>query len=177
LTDANIGNTPDSDSVNWAQSSGGLDWFIKDVSYTARDGEGILLDTSGGSKTITCPATPSEGERFAVADFIGSFGTNNCTIDRNGSNIEGAAADLILDNAFESITLVYSNASRGWVRVTGRDQSIKGNGGDRVFVENDQTVTSDYTITAGKNAMSAGPISIDTGVTVTIPTGSVWHIV
>lgn len=46
-----------------------------------------------------------------------------------------------------------------------------------VFYENSQTVTADYTITAGKNAMSAGPITINTGVTVTVPTGSVWTIV
>jgi hypothetical protein len=52
-----------------------------------------------------------------------------------------------------------------------------GGGGNQVFVENDQTVTTNYTITSGKNAMSAGPITINTGVTVTVPTGSVWTIV
>lgn len=46
-----------------------------------------------------------------------------------------------------------------------------------IFWENDQTVTSNYTITSGKNAMSAGPISINTGVTVSVPTGSEWTIV
>jgi len=49
--------------------------------------------------------------------------------------------------------------------------------GNAVFYENDQNVTSDYTITSGKNAMSAGPITIASGTTVTIPTGSVWTIV
>ena len=52
-----------------------------------------------------------------------------------------------------------------------------GAGGDAVFVENDQTVTTDYTITSGKNASSAGPITINTGVTVTVPTGSFWVVV
>jgi hypothetical protein len=46
-----------------------------------------------------------------------------------------------------------------------------------VFYENSTTVTSDYTITTGSNAMSAGPITINTGVTVTVPTGSNWIIV
>lgn len=46
-----------------------------------------------------------------------------------------------------------------------------------VFYENDTNVTGDYTITTGKNAMSAGPITIDDGVTVTVPDGSVWTIV
>lgn len=53
----------------------------------------------------------------------------------------------------------------------------KGGGNNQVFFENDQTVTSDYTITASKNAMSAGPITVDTGVTVTIPTDCNWIIV
>jgi hypothetical protein len=53
----------------------------------------------------------------------------------------------------------------------------KGGGNNQVFFENDQTVTSNYTITANKNAMSAGPITVDTGVTVTIPTDCNWIIV
>lgn len=52
-----------------------------------------------------------------------------------------------------------------------------GTGNDAVFYENDQQVTNSYTITTNKNALSAGPITINSGVTVTIPTGSVWTIV
>ncbi len=42
--------------------------------------------------------------------------------------------------------------------------------------ENSQTITSNYTITSGKNAMSAGPITINSGVTVTVPSGSNWVV-
>ena len=52
-----------------------------------------------------------------------------------------------------------------------------GAGGDDIFYENGQTVTTDYTITTNKNAMTAGVVTIDTGVTVTVPTGSTWSIV
>ena len=52
-----------------------------------------------------------------------------------------------------------------------------GGGTDQVFYENDQSVTEDYTIGTNKNAMSAGPITIDDGATVTIPDGSTWVIV
>ena len=51
-----------------------------------------------------------------------------------------------------------------------------GAGGDAVFYENDQTVDNDYTITSGRNAMSTGPITVSSGVSVTIPTGSVWVV-
>lgn len=52
-----------------------------------------------------------------------------------------------------------------------------GGGTDRVFYENDQTVTTAYTITSGKNAMTAGPIAISDGITVTVPSGSTWTVV
>lgn len=52
-----------------------------------------------------------------------------------------------------------------------------GGGSDTVFFENGQTVTTNYTITDGKNAMSAGPITINAGVTVTVGTGETWVIV
>lgn len=52
-----------------------------------------------------------------------------------------------------------------------------GGGSDRVFWENGQTVTTNYTITDGKNAMSAGPITINSGVTVTVGAGEVWTVV
>lgn len=48
---------------------------------------------------------------------------------------------------------------------------------DGCIVENGQTISTNYTMTSGKNGMSAGPITIATGITVTIPTGSNWVIV
>ena len=65
------------------------------------------------------------------------------------------------------------------------DISIAGGGGggavgagtDKVFYENDIGVSQSYTITSGKNAMSAGPITLANGVVVTIPNGSTWSVV
>ena len=52
-----------------------------------------------------------------------------------------------------------------------------GGGSDEVFYENGQTVTTNYTITNGKNAMSAGPITINSGVTVTVGSGETYTVV
>lgn len=60
-----------------------------------------------------------------------------------------------------------------WAGVGG----ASGGGGNPFVYENDQTVTVDYTITSGKNGMTAGPITINSGITVTVPSGSVWTIV
>ena len=52
-----------------------------------------------------------------------------------------------------------------------------GGGSDKIFWENGQTVTTNYTITNNYNAMSAGPITINNGIVVTIGTGENWTIV
>lgn len=45
-----------------------------------------------------------------------------------------------------------------------------------VFYENSQTISANYTITSGKNAMSTSPVTINSGVTVTVPSGSRWVV-
>ena len=52
-----------------------------------------------------------------------------------------------------------------------------GGGNDAVFVENGQTVTTNYTIPATKNAMSTGPITINSGVTVTVSSGARYVVI
>jgi hypothetical protein len=52
-----------------------------------------------------------------------------------------------------------------------------GGGADQVFVENGQNVTANYTIPGTKNAMSTGPITIDSGVTVTISSGARYVVI
>lgn len=49
-------------------------------------------------------------------------------------------------------------------------------GADNCMFENNMTISNDYTITTNRSASSVGPISIDDGVTVTIPDGSRWVI-
>jgi hypothetical protein len=61
--------------------------------------------------------------------------------------------------------------------LTGISAGATGGGSDQIFYENGQTVTADYTITNGKNAMSAGPIAINSGITVTVGTGETWTVV
>jgi hypothetical protein len=64
-----------------------------------------------------------------------------------------------------------------FVKVAGGGGGASGGGTNQIFYQNDQTVTVSYTITDGKNAGTFGPITINSGVTVTVPTGSVWTVV
>jgi hypothetical protein len=52
-----------------------------------------------------------------------------------------------------------------------------GGGSDEVFIENAQTVTTSYSIPVGRNALSTGPITVDSGAVVTIPAGSRWVVI
>jgi hypothetical protein len=69
------------------------------------------------------------------------------------------------------------SGSTGATGPTGPTGGATGAGGDAIFWENDQNVTTNYTISTNKNAMTAGPITVDSGVIVTVPAGSVWTVV
>lgn len=67
--------------------------------------------------------------------------------------------------------------STGPIGATGVGNGATGAGTDAVFFLNDQAVTASYSIPSTKNAMTAGPITVNAGVTVTIPSGSAWTVV
>jgi hypothetical protein len=92
--------------------------------------------------------------------------------------------DVWIDSA-TGIQYFYVNDgnSSQWIEFSNPGTGAVGGGGatggdnDQIFYENGQTVTASYTIPVGKNALTAGPITINTGTTVTISTGSRWVIV
>jgi len=60
-----------------------------------------------------------------------------------------------------------------WADVSG---GATGAGGDKVFMENELVVTTDYELSANKSAVSVGPVTINTGISVTIPSGHTWVV-
>ena len=100
-----------SGSVNWQTS-------IKTASFTATSGEGYFCDTASvGAFTLTLPSSPSVGDIVALKDYASNFATANLTIGRNGSNLNGSAADSVRNTENESLTLVYADATKGWLAV------------------------------------------------------------
>ena len=87
--------------------------------YTAVEGDQLLVDTSGAgigsAVTITLPASPSVGSEVTFIDSGANFASNNLTIARNGSNILGAASNLTVSTNGSAFTLVFVNATRGWI--------------------------------------------------------------
>ena len=99
--------------------TGTVDWqtSIKTATFTAVNGEGYFCNTSGGAFTVNLPSSPSVGDIVAIKDYGSSFATNNLTIGRGGSNMNGSASDSVRSTNNESLTLVYADASKGWLSV------------------------------------------------------------
>jgi hypothetical protein len=110
--------------------------------------------------------------------------TNTTTVTLN---IDGLGAKAILRNATEplqagdltvgNVVVVIYDGTQFQLISVGFGGGATGAGGDKIFIENGQTVTTSYSIPSLSNAMSTGPISIAAGATVTIPAGSVWAII
>jgi len=124
---------------------------------------------------ITTGAGPYDFEVAFLADPVTQTGSDKSakvpvgdTADRDSAPIQGYFRFNTELNSFEG----YDGAA--WGSVGG---GAKGATQNPVFFENDIHVTGSYEITTDKNAMSAGPIVIDSGVVVTIPAGSTWTVV
>ena len=72
--------------------------------------------------------------------------------------------------------MIRDTANTAWAEFSS-GAGATGGGTDLIFYENDQTVTTNYTVVAAKNAMTAGPVDINAGITVTVETGSRWVVV
>jgi len=81
----------------------------------AISGVGYFADTTSAAFTITLPSSPSAGAVIGIADYANTFATNNLTVDRNGSNIGGAAENATLRVNGVSVTFVYVDATQGWI--------------------------------------------------------------
>ena len=105
-------------------------------------------------------------------------GTDRSRIDDNGHFRPATDSTYDLGLSGTRWRNLYADTLYGdGSNLTGISAGATGGGSDEVFYENDQTVTSNYTITNGKNAMAAGPITINSGVTVTVGSGETLTIV
>ena len=99
--------------------TGTVDWqtSIKTSTITAVNGEGYFVNTTSGAITANLPAG-SAGAIVAFRDYANTFDTNALTISANGSEkINGETLDLEVSTEGESLTLVYADATKGWLVV------------------------------------------------------------
>lgn len=127
----------------------------------ARDASGNF---TAGTLTLTSFSYTGNPTSTSTGAFQVPFGT---TAQR-----PTAATGQVRFNS--SLTQFEGYNGTAWGKIGG---GATGGGADDVFIENGQTVTTNYTLTTGKNAVSAGPITVNAGITVTVPSGASWVIV
>lgn len=171
---------PNSPTIGQQFSAGGQTWVWNGTVWSAYRG-GPVVQTGA-----TAPSTVAEGLIW--------FNTNNgrTYVYYDGAWIDTSSAvaistTVVDDSAGDAFTVIQEGAGRALVvegaadftnaTVTGLSLGARGGGSDEAFFENDATITTDYTITAGKNAGTFGPVTINSGATVTVPSGSVWTVI
>lgn len=121
--------------------------------------QGALADSA------TQPAT-TVAKTSSTGSAVMPSGT---TAQRNGSPNAGNLRFNTTDTSFEG----YDGSAWGAI---GGGGGASGGGSDAIFYENGQTITTSYSITASTNAMSTGPLTVNSGVSVTVPSGSRWVV-
>jgi hypothetical protein len=129
------------------------------------DGNTTLGNASGD--TITANAGTMSVPNNLYFSGTGTIRLPNGTTGERPTPADGMIRYNVTTSGFEGY------AGGAWGSIGG---GATGGGGDQVFYENELNVTTSYTLTTNRNAMSTGPITIDAGAVVTIPSGQRWVI-
>ena len=169
LNQDTTGNAATATALETARNIGGVSF----------DGTGNInlpgVNTSGNQNTSGNAATATKLATARTIAGVSFDGSANISLNNNA--ITNGAGYLTSSSTLSSSNLSGALPAIDGSNLTGISAGATGGGSDEVFYENDQTVTTNYTITNGKNAMSAGPITINSGVTVTVGSGETLTIV
>ena len=108
--------------------TGTVDWCTtaKTAPFTAVNGDGFFVNTTSGAITVTLPATPTAGDIIALKDYGATWQTNNLTICRNSSKINGECVNATLNTEGQSVTLIYVDATKGWQDIQDSTSQVTG---------------------------------------------------
>jgi len=144
----------------WAAVSGGITYTKATATTTLTDKQGIIADTTAGAFSVNLPATPATGTQVWIADG-NSWATNNLTINRNGSTIEGVAENLVCDITGSSVQMLYDGTTWQVYSQTGAfTPSTTGSGS--VVLANSPTLTSPVISTISNSGTVTIPAGTDT---------------
>ena len=91
---------------------GGLGTFkLIAGSYSANSGDRLAVSTTAAARTVTLPGSPAAEDIVEFIDKDASFATNNLTISRNGSTIEGSSANLVADISSTNFFMQYTGST------------------------------------------------------------------
>ena len=190
-------------SVNY--TVGTIEVFLNGIKllqsdYTATNGTTVVLDDGADagdnveiveyglgdsnlstfSNTFTLPGSDGSNGQALTTNGSGTLsfttisGGSSLTVQDEGSSLSTAATTLNFVGS--GVTASGTGASKTITIAGGSGGGATGGGSDQVFNENSTTITTSYTLSTGKSAMSVGPITINNGATVTVPSTARWVV-
>jgi hypothetical protein len=138
--------TPSDGTITSAKLASGvaglIAWqsIVTAATLTAVSGRGYWINTTSNACTVTLPASATAGDTIILVDYARKFGTNAVTINQNSLNFQGATTpNPIYNTDGQSVTLVYSGATQGWIPTVD----------DNVTLETPQPYSVDFLVIAG----------------------------
>ena len=128
----------------------------------------ILIATGTPGATCTIYA-PKSSKTYVVVNNLDSL-----LYIKGGPTSPTAGVSI---TANQSALVAWNSSTGDFVKVAGGGGGATGGGNDVIFFENGQTVTTSYTLPTVTNAGTFGPVSVDSGVVVTVPDSSSWTVV
>ena len=117
-----------------ASAAGGLSWqdVVTASTVTVEAGKGYPINTTSNTCTITLPSSAEAGDQIIFLDYARTWGTYKIIIDSNGLNYQGEDDTYTVeyDTSGQTVSIVYSGATVGWIPESDVDVSdvpIKGN--------------------------------------------------
>ena len=152
--DVSVGNTA---NTNSSQGDNPITTYFYEIATCANAGDAVTLPTATAGKVVVIANNGAkDADVFpATGDNIDAAGVNTAYSLTSGTNV-----------------MFISQDATDWDTISGGS----GNTTTESLFEHSHTISANYSITSGNNALTAGPITINTGISVTIPTGSTWVI-
>ena len=178
------------DGSAWIEASSASVGTMAKFNYTATSGQTVfsgaddntaVLALSVGAEIVTLNGiTLEQGTDYtatasAITLTVAATAGDELNVFAFGNFTVADVVSASTGGTFQSNIVVNGNVDAQTFTQAGAPLEAGAKQG--VFWENSQTVTADYTITANRNAGTFGPITINSGVTVTVPTGSRWVII
>jgi len=165
-------NIPVNGNMNYIdQAFGGV------TNLNGTSGSATLTDTQYRSLMIYITGALSANITYTIPSGIGGqWIVNNSTTGNYTVTFASGGGGTTQETLQGSVTPIASNGTDIWI-IRSPDLLPTGGGNNKAFFLNDTTITNNYTVPTNQNAGTFGPVTVNSGVTVTVGSGSYWSIV